>query len=87
MNIRLHIERLVLDGVQIKANGAGNFQEAVQGRLGQLLAEHGLPPGLSTRVSIPAIDAPSLTLGERLDGASLGTMVADSVHAGLMRHT
>ena len=41
-DIRLHIERLVLDGLPVKASDGSIVHAAIEGELARLLAEQGL---------------------------------------------
>ena len=48
MNIDLHIERLVLDGIDIPHHQRPAFQVAVTAELTRLLTEGSLQPGFAT---------------------------------------
>ena len=43
MNINLHIERLVLDGLPLTASHAAEIRSAIESELAHRLAEEGLP--------------------------------------------
>ncbi len=72
MSIHLHIDRLVLHGIELGSQGALDFEAAVQRRLGELLG--GMPNGAG---------AETISLPPRIDAVALGSRVADSLHAGL----
>jgi hypothetical protein len=74
MSIHLHIDRLVVHGIDLGANGALQLEQAVHARLAELLA---LPAAASSA------DPGTVTIAPRIDGATLGSRVADSLHAGL----
>jgi hypothetical protein len=46
MNVRLHIERLILEGLPLEAGQEPAIQAAVEAELGRLIAEQGIVPGL-----------------------------------------
>lgn len=74
MNIELHIEELVLDGFE--PHQRYEIAEALQARLGEVLADRGVPPSLG---DVGAIDAGSISFG----GASrTGTAAADAIYRG-----
>jgi hypothetical protein len=74
MSIRMHIEELVVEGIALNAIGARDFERAVQTRLAELLTQ-----------PLDADNAASstITLPSHIDAATLGTSVAESVHATL----
>lgn len=87
MNIHVHIERLVVDGMDIGPSGAIDLQGALQNRLTQLLSEHGLPSGFSKTNSIATAEPQALAITRRTDGSTLGGRVAEALHAGFQSHS
>jgi hypothetical protein len=81
--IRLHVERLVLDGVELDPRDAPRLREALQAELGRLLAEGGLHPALAGGGSRRAVDAAPLQTAPGQAPDALGTDLARSVYAGL----
>jgi hypothetical protein len=82
MKVQLHIERLVLDGID---NGGAPrlLQAAIQAELTRLIGEGGLghaQGGAVARVSGPAI---SLQAGE--PAALVGSKIAGAVYGGIKR--
>jgi hypothetical protein len=49
MNIQVHIDRLILEGVPVESARHPILRAAVEAEIGRLLIEQGLTPGLSTR--------------------------------------
>jgi hypothetical protein len=77
VNIELHIEELVLDGFE--PHQRYEIAEALRARLGEVLAERGVPPSLA---DVPAIDAGSISFG----GATrTGTAAADAIYGAFGR--
>ena len=89
MNIVLHIERLVLEGVPTEAGLNTALQQAVQVELARLLATGGLAAqwrrsGAVRNVTGSAFTLPSRHESARPAGAGvLGERIAASIHAGL----
>ncbi|NPD27111.1 hypothetical protein [Corallococcus exiguus] len=77
--ISLHIDELVLHGVP----PAHRVQvgEAVRQELARLLAQDGLPTGLSG--AVPRVDAGAVHVTPGAAPESLGTQVARAVYSGL----
>ena len=76
MNISLHIERLVLDGLPAHAGQVVVLQAALETELARLLAEHGLPgvtPG-----AIPQLAAAPIQLSAGAP-AQWGRQIAGSL--------
>jgi hypothetical protein len=83
MNIRLHIERLVLDGVPLGLDGRRALQAAVEAELTQLLTDGGLSAGLLSGGAVPQLQAEAIQLASDENPARLGTQVAQVVYDGL----
>lgn len=82
MNINLHIERLVLEGLPI-AQGAGPLvQHAVEAELSRLLAD-GVSPGLSGGGALPRVPAGAIQLTKDVSAAAIGRQIAQSVYGGI----
>ncbi len=76
-NIELHIEELVLEG--FAPHQRYEIAEALRARLGEVLAERGVPASLA---SVSAIDAGSISFG----GATrTGTAAADAIYGTFAR--
>ena len=84
MNVKLHIERLVLDGVA--ASGQPQLlQAAVQAELTRLLTEGGIAPALAGGTALPRIALPGIAAGPGDSPAALGTRIAGAVYGGIGR--
>lgn len=75
--IRVHIERLVVDGIPMDRAGAAQFQAALTERLGELLRADPPAAGMIERVA----RAGAVVVGG--PATSLGAEVAASLHAAL----
>lgn len=83
MNITIHIERLVLDGLPLARHQAPLVQAAVEAELARLLAADGLAPGLATGGVVPRLAAPALQVGADAGPTHLGAQIAQSVYGGI----
>ena len=85
MNINLHIERLVLDGVSIKPHQQHMFKATLETELGRLLTDNGIASGLQTGGAFNAVQAPSIEIGETNEPYHLGLRIARSIYGGINR--
>ena len=85
MNINLHIERLVLNGVSLGPGQGPRVQAAVETELSRLLAADGLGPSLASGARLPSVPGGRIKLASSNDPAHLGTEVAHAVHNGLSK--
>ncbi len=83
MNIHLHIERLILDGLPVGPGQGARVQAAVEGELARLLAEGGLAPSLQAGGAVPGVRAPSIQLSGENNSAQLGQQIARAVYRGI----
>jgi hypothetical protein len=83
MNVRLHIERLVLDGLDLRVGDRAKLQAAVEAELARLLGEGGLAPGLLAGGAVPALRGGPLPMPGKGGAAGLGEGIAQSVFSGI----
>jgi len=83
MNIKLHIDRLILDGLPLPHSQRPLLQAAVEAELTRLLTADGLSPGLSAGGAIPHLPVGSLQLTHDNSPAQLGRQIAQSVYGGI----
>ncbi len=85
MNIRLHIERLVLDGFELQRRDGKAVKSAVKNELQQLLGGEGLRHELQQGGALPQVRADTLRVGVKPSPRQLGTQIARSVYGGIGR--
>jgi hypothetical protein len=85
MNVRVRIERLVLDGVAVPPGGRAALRAAVEGELARLLAEGGLGGRWSQGGAVPRLPGGAIAVPAGLDPALLGRRIAGAVYGGLVR--
>jgi hypothetical protein len=83
MNINLHIERLILDGLNIGPDQGSFVKAAVETELSRLLSEGGLASGLQSGGALPNIRAGSLELNGNENPSRLGQEIARSIYSGI----
>ena len=83
MNINLHIERLILDGLPLEPHQGPLVRAAVAAALGRLLAEGGLSPQLAAGGALPSVRAAALRLGAGVAPAQVGQQIAHAVYGGI----
>ena len=80
MNITLHIERLILDGLPVNSHDAPLVRAAVEAELTRLFAEHGNIPSPRTSTAVPYVRTGSINLAHDLRPAQLGQEIASAVY-------
>lgn len=84
MNINLHIERLVLDGINISPGQRDLLQISITTELTRLLNNAGLAGNLVEGASLPRLSASSIQLNGN-SPTQLGQQIAQSVYGGIGR--
>lgn len=85
MNIRINIERLILDGLPIIHSQGPLVQAAVEAELTRLLTEKGLTESLQAGGAVPSVRADGIQLVSGNSPAQMGTQIARSVYSGIMK--
>lgn len=85
MNINLHIERLVLDGISVESHQQAMFKANLETELGRLLAQNGIAADLQNGGAFNAIRMDSIDVGEKNEPSHLGRQIARSVYGGINR--
>jgi hypothetical protein len=82
MNINLHIERLILDGVNIAPNQRHLLQASVETELTRLLTEGRLASRLDQGTALPRLTTSSIHITGN-NPTQLGQQIAQSVYGGI----
>ncbi len=85
MKIVFHIERLVLDGVDMPASGRHLLQPAIEAELDRLFASDALARTWRSGASVAHVAAPCIVFGTGDNAIQLGQGVASSLHRSLAR--
>lgn len=82
MDINLHIERLVLDGINLNHHQRRQLQASVQTELARLLVDGGLAPNFMQGAAVPKLNANVIQMRGN-DATQLGQQIAQSVYGGI----
>ena len=85
MNINVHIERLVLDGLPVTSSQGSLVQAAVEAELARLLTAEGLSAEFLAGGAMPSLRAGGIHLTKDSNPTQLGQQIAQAVHGGLKR--
>jgi biotin operon repressor len=80
MNINLHIERLILDGLPIESRQGTLVKEAVEAELMRLLEQNGLSANLQAGGAFPSLQTQSVNLTAEKNPALSGEQIAQAVY-------
>ena len=83
MNISLHIDRLILDGISISHAQRPLLQAAVEAELGRLLTEGGMGAEWRSGGAAPSISTPAIQLSPEGNPTQWGHQIAQSVYRGI----
>lgn len=86
MNIVLHIERLILDGLAIEAGQQADIQTGVEAELTRLLVANGVRTDLQSGGAIPSLRGATINVTNETNAMHLGSQIAQSVHGGIGKH-
>jgi hypothetical protein len=85
MNVNLHIERLVLDGVPLAPGQQHLLHAALCAELTRLIATGGMQATLAAGAALPHLGGTALTLPANADAGEAGTSIAASIYGGMGR--
>jgi hypothetical protein len=85
MNIELHIERLVLEGVELAPGQGRLLQAAVEAELVRLLGSGGIARPLVHGAALSRVNADAIQMTNEAGAAGLGTQIAASIYSGIGR--
>lgn len=83
MNIRLHIEQLVLEGLPVSQRQGELVMAAVQHELGRLLASEALHSQWASGAAVHTMQGTSIRTTDAASPMRLGERIAGSVVAGI----
>lgn len=83
MNIRVNIERIVLDGIDVPRSQRPLLRATVGAELSRLLASTGLASVLMTKEAIPQVPTGTIQLTGNSDPSRLGKQIAQAVYGGI----
>jgi hypothetical protein len=84
MTIRVHIDRIVLEGLPVRNREGPAVKHAVEKELARLFAEGGISPGLTTGGVYPDVPCGKMTVSGH-NPREIGRQIARSVYGGIGR--
>lgn len=82
MEVRVHIDRLIVDGPAMGRADRNQLAAALSTELGRLITENGLPSGVAGGLAVPATPGGPVS-GSAADPDAYGRALAGAVYAGL----
>lgn len=83
MNIDLHIERLVLDGIPVSHAGRPHLQAAIETELARLLSVGSVNPEFQKGAALPSIRLGDIQLAANSGPSDLGRQIAGALYSGI----
>jgi hypothetical protein len=83
MNVRLHVERVVLDGLSVSAADRPLLKAAIVSELARHIEAGGLDPELARGIAVPSVRAPQMKSSSAVRPTQLGASIAGAVYGGL----
>ncbi len=83
MNINVHIERLILDGLPVTTAQGPLVQAAVESEISRLLGADGLSASLRVRGALPSVAGGTILLRSKQGPMDLGKQIATAVSSAL----
>lgn len=80
MNINLHIERLILDGLPLEARDGAILRAAVEVELARLLTENNVAANWQTGGATPSVRADAIQLTAESSPTQIGRQIAGSIY-------
>jgi hypothetical protein len=80
MNIRVHIERLVIEGLPLQDGDTRRVRDVLVAELERLFAGHVLLPGRQQGFAVARVEAPALSLEAGSGSADVARQLARSIH-------
>lgn len=83
MNINLHIERLILDGLPVDKRQGLTLQAALERELARLLTESAPISPFNTGGTLASVKGGSIQVAEGAEATGLGKQIAAAVYGGV----
>ena len=82
-DIYLHIDRLILDGLDLRFAQRADLQTAIETELARLLAEDGLGSSWQSGGAAPSVSASAIQHSSDDSPTKLGQQIAQAVYGGI----
>ena len=85
MNVNLHIERLILDGLPLAGGQSTQVQQALERELTKLLATGELQDTWQSGGNVHRMQTAGIQVAQEIQPAHLGEQIAGAVYGGLSK--
>jgi len=79
MNLTVHIERLILDGLPVTSHDAHVVRTAVEAELTRLLAQQGIAPNWQRGAALPQLQGGPVHIPHGANPPAIGRKIASAV--------
>ncbi len=83
MNINLHIERLILDGLPFESRQRAALQAEIELELARLLTENGIAANWQSGGGVSSVRADAIQLTAESSSAEISRQIAGSIYRGI----
>ena len=83
MNINLHIERLILDGLPVESRHGAIIRSEIETELSRLLTENNAAANGQNGGAVPAVRADAIQLTTQNSPVQLGRQIAGSIYGSI----
>lgn len=83
MNVNLHIERLILEGLRLAPGEHLLVRAAAESELSRLLTEGGVSQQLLRGGAVPRVSAGDIRVAGDADAGGIGRQIAQAVYGGI----
>jgi hypothetical protein len=87
MNVNLHIERLILDGLPIEAGHRAVLQSEIETELARLLTDNGVAENWQNGGAVPRVSANAIQMTAQSNPAEVGRQIAGSIYGSIGKTT
>jgi len=85
MSVHLHIDRLVLDGIDLGVHDQAVLRDAAATELATLLRGRALPDAIGGGMSVPTVRGADISVTRDASAEQIGAAIARSVYGGISR--
>lgn len=81
MKIRIHVDRLILEGLPVTSHQGPLVQAAMEAELTRLFTDSDFTAGLQSSVAVPNLQANAIQLSATNTPTQMGNQIAGSVYS------
>ncbi len=85
MNVNLHIERLILDGLPFEARHRAALQAEIEIELARLLTGNGVASTWQSGGAVPSVRADAIQMTTQSSPEEIGRQIAGSIYGGISK--